>query len=338
MTTEETDDDHESLRDRLAAHKRYNMKSLGRLVDSNRLTGVSRAGDVGPSGASRTARDLLGVVDADDPDGRGAPVVAGESSDDADDPRTDGDVAPGPLEPGGSAVDETDRLLAVAEEMNIPIRLSGRGGGGGDAGVDTAGADVVPRNRTGDLVDRSDMGTAVTRSGLSMRLDVSALTAADPTVETPNSLARRMLDGEIGPGGRISDPRDVPGIVLDLAKDVPASVAVSVVRIDEEVEIVGDSIDPSIDPTVFTAAFSGVFRSVRPAAEALQEGPLGKIHDVVIEGERMDLILRPLGAHYFLMVLEDRSDPQANLAATRMRMASIAPGVTAILAQQDGEA
>jgi predicted regulator of Ras-like GTPase activity (Roadblock/LC7/MglB family) len=146
-----------------------------------------------------------------------------------------------------------------------------------------------------------------------------------------------MLDGEIGPGGRISDPRDVPGIVLDLAKDVPASVAVSVVRIDEQVEIVGDSIDPSIDPTVFTAAFSGVFRSVRPAAQALQEGPLGTIRDVVVEGERMDLILRPLGANYFLMVLEDRSDPQANLAATRMRMASIAPGVTAILAQQDGE-
>lgn len=282
--TEETDDERDPHGDRIAARKRYNMKALGRLVDSNRLTGVSR------------------------------PTEA----------------VPDRLETVASSIDDTDRILAVADRMNIPIRLAGNGG----AAVAT---DVVARDRADGGVDLFDGAGVGARSAVAVRLDDSPRGATDLERGSTSSLARRMLDGEIGPGGRISDPRDVPGIVLDLAKDVPASVAVSVVRIDEEIEIVGDSIDPTIDPGLFTAAFSGVFRSVRPAAQALQEGPLGPIRDVVIEGERMDLILRPLGHRYFLMVLEDRNDPQANLAATRMRMASIAPGVTAILAQQDGE-
>ncbi|MBS1846955.1 MAG: hypothetical protein JST73_01650, partial [Actinobacteria bacterium] len=180
----------------------------------------------------------------------------------------------------------------------------------------------------GDGVDRSDMGGAVTRTGLSGRLE-------DPFVS--RRLARRMIDGEIAPGGRISDPRDVSGIVLALASDVPASIAVSVVRIDEELEIVGDSIDPSIDPALLSTAFSGVFRNVRPAAEILEVGVLGQIQDVIIAGEHVDLILRPLGDRYFLMVLEDRHDARSDLTATRHRMETIAPGLTAMLAQQDGE-
>jgi hypothetical protein len=38
------------------------------------------------------------------------------------------------------------------------------------------------------------------------------------------------------------------------------------------------------------------------------------------------------------MVLEDRRSENADLAATRMRMAALAPGLSAILAQGDGEA
>ena len=32
-----------------------------------------------------------------------------------------------------------------------------------------------------------------------------------------------MLAAEVRPGGRLSDPHDVPGIVLNLAKDLPAA-------------------------------------------------------------------------------------------------------------------
>ncbi|HET8931493.1 MAG TPA: hypothetical protein VFN21_12610 [Acidimicrobiales bacterium] len=321
--TEETDDEQEPVGERSAAHKRYNMKALGRLVDSNRLTGVSRPTDGARSRPASSARDLAQHVDAD-----GTPS-AGVSFADSDGPGGDDAFGSDRLESVDSGIDQTDRLLAIANRMNIPIRLAGNGGA-------STPTDLVARDRTDDGVGRATQNRGDRRTGLAARVD-GALRVSDLEMEPSTSLARQMLDGEIGPGGRISDPRDVPGIVLDLAKDVPASVAVSVVRIDEEIEVVGDSIDPTIDPALFTAAFSGVFRSVRPAAQALQEGPLGKIRDVVVEGERMDLILRPLGDRYFLMVLEDRKDPQANLAATRMRMASIAPGVTAILAQQDGE-
>jgi predicted regulator of Ras-like GTPase activity (Roadblock/LC7/MglB family) len=291
----------------MAAHKRYNMKALGRLVDSNRLTGVTRPPGEGPS---KRERDERGRLDGD-----------GDGDDDGD--GFDG--------LGDGAGESTDRVLAIAEQMDLPIRLTGSGGGSTARLGDEASGDLPD-----DGVDRSGLGSTLTRSGLSFRLDDPTSTNGDEP-KSQHSLARQMLDGEIQPGGRISDPRDVPGIVLDLAKDVPASVAVSVVRIDEEVEVVGDSIDPSIDPALFTSVFSGLFRVVRPAVADLENGPLGSIRDVVVEGERMDLILRPLGARYFLMVMEDRSDPQANLAATRTRMAWIAPGLGAILAQQDGE-
>ena len=88
---------------------------------------------------------------------------------------------------------------------------------------------------------------------------------------------------------------------------------------------------------MLASMFSGLFRSIQVAAGALADGPLGTVHDLVIEGEHMDLILRPLGVHYYLMVLEDRTSEQANLSATRMRMAALAPGLAAILAQADGE-
>ncbi len=300
---EEPDDERRARVDEMAARKRYNMKALGRLVDSNRLTGVARPAGEGPSKRRR---------------------------DDVDDGEQFADVTAATPDAGES----TERVLAIAEQMDLPIRLTGSGPGGGSAAARLG--DEPSEELPDDGVDRSGLGATLTRSGLSLRLDEPRPTNGDEPRAQP-SLARQMLDGEIRPGGRISDPRDVPGIVLDLAKDVPASVAVSVVRIDEEVEVVGDSIDPSIDPALFTSIFSGLFRVVRPAIADLENGPLGTIRDVVVEGERMDLILRPLGARYFLMVMEDRSDPQANLAATRTRMAWIAPGLAAILAQQDGE-
>lgn len=324
MTIEDPGDDQDARAERLAAHKRYNMKALGRLVDSNRLTGVSRPTSGSGSRERPPVEDEPAVVEHD-----AAPLA-----DDDVFPADPVGVGHGETEAVESVEDETDRLFAVADRMNIPIRLSGSGSG---RGLLDGGMRGLARDLSDGGVDRSEMGDTVTRTGLGVRLDDPTLIPPEPSPPSAHRLARRMLDGEIGPGGRISDPRDVPGIVLDLAKDVPASVAVSVVRIDEEVEVVGDSVDPTIDPAIFTSVFSGVFRSVRPAARALEDGPLGTIRDVVIEGERMDLILRPLGDRYYLMVLEDRTDPQANLVATRMRMESIAPGLTAILAQQDGE-
>jgi len=148
-------------------------------------------------------------------------------------------------------------------------------------------------------------------------------------------LARQMLAAEVRPGGRLSDPHDVPGIVLNLAKDLPAAAAVSVVRIDEEIELVGNTIDPDVDPNLLATVFSGVFRTLQQAAGMLASGPLGRVHDVVIEAEHMDLVLRPLGTHYYLLVLEDRRSPSANLSATRLHMAAIAPGLAATLAQLD---
>jgi predicted regulator of Ras-like GTPase activity (Roadblock/LC7/MglB family) len=144
-----------------------------------------------------------------------------------------------------------------------------------------------------------------------------------------------MLAAEVRPGGRLSDPHDVPGIVLNLAKDLPAAAAVSVVRIDEEIELVGNTIDPDVDPNLLATVFSGVFRTLQQAAGMLASGPLGRVHDVVIEAEHMDLVLRPLGTHYYLLVLEDRRSPSANLSATRLHMAAIAPGLAATLAQLD---
>lgn len=312
VTTEEPDEVTDRA-DQLATHRRYNMKALGRLVDSNRLTGVSRPG------AASTA----------------APTDGGPSAGNgANGDVANGDDAIGDGSSAGREADQIDRMLAVADRMNIPIRLSGSGGLMSSV---AGGADVA-------VEDPPDRGPQAPRRGGAGRVSVADLAEEPPLrvrtseVTSANRLARRMLDGEIGPGGRISDPRDVPGLILDLAKDVPASVAVSVVRIDEEVEVVGDSVDASIDPTIFTSAFSSLFRQVRPIAKALQEGPLGTIRDVVVQGDKLDLILRPLGELYFLLVLEDRRDPQADLAATRRRMATIAPGMTALLAQQDGSA
>lgn len=267
---DDPDEDETARIEQLNAHKRYNMKSLGRLVDSNRLTGVARPESLDTPSRGAKARES-------------AP-------------------SPGPT---------------------LPRR----------------GAPAPPHGEeVDDGVDRSDMGGHVTRTGLSTRLEEPAAPQSGAGASATHPLARQMLDGEIAQGGRISDPRDVSGIVLDLAKNVPASVAVSVVRIDEHIEIVGDTIDPSIDPSIFSDAFSGVFQNVRPAADILEQGPLGAILDVVVSGEDMDLVLRPLGDRYYLMLLEDRRRREADLTVTRYRMATVAPGLKAILAQLDGDA
>lgn len=303
---EESDDERRERAEQLAAHKRYNMKALGRLVDSNRLTGVARPDSLESKPPHRATRH-----DTED--------AGSETSED-----------PGPEAPASASMPSGD-----GAESALPQRARARARSHhDDTPLDTV---EVETRATGDGVDRSEIGDAVTRTGLSGRLDDPSTTSRAGAASGTSPLARQMLDDEIAPGGRISNPRDVAGIVLDLAAEVPASVAVSVVRIDEEVEVVGGRVDPTVDPGLFSAAFSEAFRGVRPAAEILEAGPLGDIRDIIVAGENMDLILRPLGDKYFLMVLEDRHDPRAGLEATRGRMAMIAPAVTAILAQQDGE-
>lgn len=193
-----------------------------------------------------------------------------------------------------------------------------------------------------DGVDRSDMGGTVTRTGLSSlvgtpRFFEERTPASVSTLASEQPLARQILDEEIAPGGRVSDPHDINGVVLNLAKDLPAATAVSVVRVEEEVELVGHTIDPDVDASSLANVFSGVFRAMQITAGVFTDGPLGKVNDVVIEGENLDLVLRTLGPHYYLMVLEDRHHPAADLARTRMLMGTLAPGLTAILAHRYGE-
>jgi predicted regulator of Ras-like GTPase activity (Roadblock/LC7/MglB family) len=242
------------------------------------------------------------------------------------------------LDDGGLAdeveqADDQDETLIELRERGARARRRPPAGPGREAA-----ADVVPEVVPDDGVDRTELGTQVTRTGLGGLLEAAPSRPRHDPRQSSLPLARHMLDEEIQPGGRLSNPRDVPGIVLNLAKDIPAAAAVSVVRIDEEIELVGNSIDPAIEPGLLASMFSGLFRSIQVAAGALAQGPLGTVHDLVIEGEHMDLILRPLGIHYYLMVLEDRRSENADLAATRMRMAALAPGLSAILAQGDGEA
>ena len=392
--------------DGVAARKRYNMKALGQLVDSNRITGVARPTEVS-SGPHHRMTNEPDVDDADatEDDEIVDAVDVGEADADAE-------VAVDDLEPGAAVVEPDEAELRLPDDLaddhglgalfdeGDPVghpatsgpeallegtaastRVEHAGGSDGPAvemvaevgdvaddaetsvAVDQAddqdetlielrerGArarrrpparhdvdvvpEVVPDVVPDDGIDRSELGTQVTRTGLT---GAKPARTRDPR-ESMQPLARHILDEEIQPGGRLSNPRDVPGIVLNLAKDIPAAAAVSVVRIDEEIELVGNTIDPDIEPGVLASMFSGVFRSIQVAAGALAQGPLGTVHDLVIEGEHMDLILRPLGVHYYLMVLEDRRSPHADLAATRMRMAALAPGLSAILAQGDGEA
>lgn len=368
--------------DRVAARKRYNMKALGQLVDSNRLTGVARPSEEssGPHHRDEDESDEpVGVVDVESPDevveviepsdlwsddlnddhGLGALFEEGdpvgqsvESGSEGLLDGTDGsileeqeaDSAPSTGEPADEPPPEGDLVVddePLAEEAldedqdETLIELRERGARARRRPPRTfAGADPV----TDDGIDRTELGTQVTRTGLGGLLEAVPTKPRKDPRESLQPLARQMLDEEIQPGGRLSNPRDVPGIVLNLAKDIPAAAAVSVVRIDEEIELVGNTIDPEVEPGVLASMFSGLFRSIQVAAGALAQGPLGKVHDLVIEGEHMDLILRPLGVHYYLMVLEDRRSDHADLAATRMRMAALAPGLSAILAQGDGEA
>lgn len=154
--------------------------------------------------------------------------------------------------------------------------------------------------------------------------------------DTEWPLARRMIDDEVAEGGRLSDPKDAAGVVLRLAKDMPASVAVSVVRVDEEVELIGSAVDPSFDTAALAPIFSSLVVGLGGDAPLAAGGVLGSVSDVVIEVEHLDVIVRPLGSRYYLLVIEDRRNPRANLARTRLQMATVAPGLGATLAHADG--
>jgi predicted regulator of Ras-like GTPase activity (Roadblock/LC7/MglB family) len=417
MSDTESEESSKHVADGVLARKRYNMKALGQLVDSNRLTGVARPTEVS-SGPHHRVDDVpppdavdddAAVDDLDGDDHEVDDEVDAAGADLADLDETDADETDGADDPphltalelpdDGSDGHGLDALFddgdpvehdatfgpeALLEGTDAASRASsaseadGPGDDGAvaetviDDGLDDGGqapdveqADdqdetlIELRERgararrrppapphvdgesaavSDDGVDRTELGTQVTRTGLGGLLEAAPSRARHDPRDSPQPLARHMLDEEIQPGGRLSNPRDVPGIVLNLAKDIPAAAAVSVVRIDEEIELVGNSIDPAIEPGLLASMFSGLFRSIQVAAGALAQGPLGTVHDLVIEGEHMDLILRPLGIHYYLMVLEDRRSENADLAATRMRMAALAPGLSAILAQGDGEA
>jgi predicted regulator of Ras-like GTPase activity (Roadblock/LC7/MglB family) len=331
-----------------------------------------RATPSGPIMAALARAAAQASLDADDeepgeqlryePDEVADTDAAGALTDgDADEPATDADAdadaAPVAVMPG------------VGDDAEPPARNgSGYGAGNGDANHNGNGrvastvtdadghasADGDDRSLQARVTESDSDEPSPSRPGeqMAVPLESSVLVldedhpgaapeaaAEDPAVEAHGvdelPLARHMLAAEVRPGGRLSDPHDVPGIVLNLAKDLPAAAAVSVVRIDEEIELVGNTIDPDVDPNLLATVFSGVFRTLQQAAGMLASGPLGRVHDVVIEAEHMDLVLRPLGTHYYLLVLEDRRSPSANLSATRLHMAAIAPGLAATLAQLD---
>ena len=308
MTELENDDGDRVAVERL--HRRFDMKSLGQLVNSARITASS------PPVVDDVAESRPPDVDE----------VEGEEQADPEETLVVVDLVE-------SAPQENTHEDAFAERV-VPAQTIDRGDG-------------VDRSAFGDLVTRTgitsrlrpqiDPDSAASVATTTIATDVTGVAAPemDALSRSQRNLARQILSEEIAPGGRVSDPRDVPGIVLGLARDLPAAAAVSVVRIDEEIEIVGNTIDPEFDPAMLASMFSGVFRTMQVAAKVFGDGPLGAVHDVVIEGEFMDLVLRPLGEHHFMMVLEDRSSPSANLSATRMRMAALAPGLSAILALED---
>ncbi len=302
----ENEEERRRRKERLAAQKRPNMKSLGRLVDSNRLGGVPRPESMQPTLPRRERPEEAPTDEA-------APT--------ADAPRA-------PDEPPSKNGNGTAAVADIG---------SGTAARGGAANGTTGGVEARSNGVTlvgeehRDGIDRTGLGGGVTRTGLSTRLEDR------PDRLPSDTLARRMIDEEIQPGGRVSDPREVPGIVLELANELPGSVAVSVVRIDEEIELVGNTIDPDFDAERFASMFTGVFRSLQDTVGHLADGPFGAVHDVVIESDGMHLVLRPLGMRYYLMVLEDRTQPNVDLAGTRARMATISPGLAATLAQQDGE-
>lgn len=354
----QSDDEHQERIEQIAARKRFNMKSLGRQVDANRLTGVSRP-PVDESNLPHRSTRGQEVVD-DDPEETVVDEVEAEDEtleqDDtaSDDGETgnDDDVAEDEADESASS-DDTMPAADEAEASDPDDELNDTTSDDADDDNEQASDEVPafdeqpdeqtvdgttaesPARRRNDGVDRGGMGTSVTKSGLSSRLGDRVY---EPIRSGDGTLARRMLDHEIQPGGRISDPRAVPGILLELAKDLPASVAVSVVRTDEEIELVGNTVDPNFEFEAFSSTFSGLFKSLQSASGAFRDGPFGKVRDVVIESDTMDLVLCPLGEDYYLMVLEDRTSPEADLDATRRRMMMLAPGLTAILAIADGDA
>lgn len=304
MTELENDDADEVAVERL--HRRFDMKSLGQLVNSARITAASPL----------VVDDLV----------ESRPLDADEEQAELEENQVVVDLVE-PPERDGEREDAPEEQVVPAQTFD------------GDDGVD--------RSAIGDLVTRTGIADRLRPQVAPVRSVLAATTTVDPVMtdvvaaemdvlsRSQRNLARQILSEEIAPGGRLSNPRDIPGIVLSLARDLPAAAAVSVVRIEEEIEIVGNTIDPQFDPGMLASMFSGVFRTMQVAAKVFADGPLGAVHDVVIEGEFMDLVLRPLGDHHFMMVLEDRSSPAANLSATRMRMATLAPGLTAILALED---
>ncbi len=340
----QSDDEHQERLEQIAARKRFNMKSLGRQVDANRLTGVSRPPVDEANLPHRSTRgqeavddEVDEVVVGDDDENETLELddaiaeASTEGEDDGDDDNGEIDEsANDELSDSAASNDGDDSDAADEPDDDVPSVDEHR-----DNRPDDATTGQLVGRRGNDGVDRGGMGTSVTKSGLSSRLGDRVY---EPISSGDGTLARRMLDHETQPGGRISDPRAVPGILLELAKDLPASVAVSVVRTDEEIELVGNTVDPDFEFDAFSSTFSGLFKSLQSASGAFRDGPFGKVRDVVIESDSMDLVLCPLGEDYYLMVLEDRTSPEADLDATRRRMMMLAPGLTAILAIQDGDA
>ena len=95
--------------DRMAARKRYNMKALGALVDSNRLTGVSRPDDEEHSGPHRrdAADELVDDIETAD-------AVEFEAPTDVEARQDDDEAAAAEL------VDATDLVEEVAPEPVAP--------------------------------------------------------------------------------------------------------------------------------------------------------------------------------------------------------------------------
>jgi predicted regulator of Ras-like GTPase activity (Roadblock/LC7/MglB family) len=123
-----------------------------------------------------------------------------------------------------------------------------------------------------------------------------------------------------------SDMSSLSEIIERFESEISGCVATSIVRLDDGLDLVADSIDPNIDTTISAAIFADVLRSIE-AASSLLGGPevLGETEDLLLSTSLYNVLLRWLGSDFYHLVMIDRMNRRSNIGMARVIMNKYEP-------------
>ncbi len=115
---------------------------------------------------------------------------------------------------------------------------------------------------------------------------------------------------------------DIEKVVKEIFDEVRESIAVSIVRLEDGMDISSHSTMEDFDPAVASAAYASVIKSHFEAVELIGPKLVGETEDILFTMENIYILLRLIGEKHFIIIAITK---KGNLSLARVQMKKYEP-------------